>query len=255
MSVMRSTERDSSRLRFAHIGGYRTSSATQCKLRRVTGTKGLLAADRRVCVCQWPMRVHPAVAHIAPFDAHPGRAWPFIPHPEVAILRQGYGTWGSPIEGLARVMGQGLRPPAGPLLSAGGRADAGCRATVRPLAAARGFRPRTGARSATVLACTARPSVPPIRTLLTRQRPCDGQELIPRPTSHSGPADGGRRGVWAFRRRPSAAARRRRSASILAVWVVPRRRKAAHRDVRIAMFATAAQCRQGRRWPAACRQS
>jgi hypothetical protein len=33
----------------AHSGGYRTSSATKCKLRRVTGGWWLLVADRRVC--------------------------------------------------------------------------------------------------------------------------------------------------------------------------------------------------------------
>jgi len=35
--------------------GYRTSSATQCKLRRVTGKWWLIAADCRLCACQWPV--------------------------------------------------------------------------------------------------------------------------------------------------------------------------------------------------------
>ena len=40
---------------------------------------------------------------------------------------------------------------------------------------------------------------------------------------------GGRRGIWAFSCRPSAAVRRGRTGSILAVSAVPRRRKASHR--------------------------
>src|SRR5262249_30367714 len=123
-----------------------------------------------------------------------------------------------------------------------------------PAAARAGARPTPPPRAATGPPPPARPGAPPIRTRLTRQRPGDGQELIPRRTGHSGPAGGGRRGVWAFRRRPSAAARRRRSGSILAVSVVPRRRKAAHRCARRAILATAARCRRGRRWPAACRR-
>jgi len=168
----------------------------------------------------------------------------------------------------ARELGSGF-PDRGPCSGHGGRACAhrpgrcsrlavvltlAAAPPARPLAAARGVRPTHRCRSATVPVCMARPSVPPIRRLLTRQRPGDDQELIPRRTSHSGPAGGGRRGVRAFMRRPSAAARRRRSGSILAVSVVPRRYKAAHRDVRIATLATAARCRRGRRWPAACRR-
>ena len=78
--------------------------------------------------------------------------------------------------------------------------------------------------------------------------------LISRRAGHSGLSGGGRRGVWAFSRRPSAAVRRRRSGSILAVSVVPRRRKAAHRCARIAILATAARCRRSCRRPAACRR-
>ena len=209
----------------------------------------------RVCVCQWPMRVRAAVAHIAQFGAHPGRAWPFMPHPRICHSAPGIWDLGSLIEGLARVMGAGPAPT--------GRAVANRLAVVLtlaaappawPLTAARGVRPSHRRRSATVPACTAGPSLPPIRDAVDTSAPRDGQELIPKRTNHSGPADRGRRGVWAFRRRPSAAVRRRRSGSILAVSVVRRRRKAAHRCARRAMFATAARCRRGRRWPAACRR-
>src|SRR5215469_8036855 len=61
-------------------------------------------------------------------------------------------------------------------------------------------------------------------------------------------------GVWAFSHRPSAAGRRGRTGSILAVSVVPRRRKAPRRDARIEILATAVRCRRRWRWPAACRR-
>ncbi len=77
---------------------------------------------------------------------------------------------------------------------------------------------------------------------------------ISRRAGHSGLSGGGRPVSGAFTRRLSAAVRRRRSGSILAVSVVPRRRKAAHRYARIAILATAARCRCSCRRPAACRR-
>ena len=56
----------------------------------------------------------------------------------------------------------------GPLLSAGGGADAGCRAPGRSLPReVSGQRTGADAASASVPVCTARPGVLPIRTLLT----------------------------------------------------------------------------------------
>jgi IS5 family transposase len=62
-----------------------------------------------------------------------------------------------------------------------------------------------------------------------RPQPGQDQELLPGRSGRSGLSKGGRRGIWAFSCRPSAAVRRRRTGSILAASVVPRRRKAAHR--------------------------
>ena len=87
-------------------------------------------------------------------------------------------------------------------------------------------------RRGLTVSCTARPSVPPIRTLLTRSAPPgDGQELISRRAGHSGlsAAAVAAGGIWTFSRRPSAAVRRRRIGAILGMSVVPRRRKARNR--------------------------
>jgi hypothetical protein len=130
---------------------------------------------------------------ITPFGAHPvvrGRSCltpnlPFCP-----------GIWDliSLIDGCAPDHAAACARPAGPLLSAGGGADAGS--------------------------------------------PGNGQELIPRRAGHSVLSGGGRRGVWAFSRRLSAAVRRRRTDSILAASVIPRSRKALRRPARTAMVAT-----------------
>ena len=163
------------------------------------------------------------------------------------------GIWGvgSLIEGLLMIMGGPAPILAGPYPSAGGDADAGLtrRGSGRSLP-----REVSGQRAGAPPYCPAQPG--PVRRrsgcCCHGQRPADGQELIPRLAGPSGLSGGGRRGVWAFTRRPSVAVRRRRSGSILALSVVPRRRKAAHTCVRIAILATAARCRRGRRWPAAC---
>src|SRR5215472_3649433 len=83
----------------------------------------------------------------------------------------------------------------------------------------------------------------PVRTLTPRSGPLPA----PEPGRLEIFCDAAFRG---FRRRPSAAVRRRCSGSILAVSVVRRRRKAAHRCARIAILATAARCHRRRRWPA-----
>jgi hypothetical protein len=212
-------------------------------------------SDRRLRVLRWRTEEHRDSAQITPFGAHPGRAWPSMPRPELAILRQGCDL-GSLIEGLAPGQGRACAHPAGLLLSAGGGADAGCRATCQ-VACCRARWPASAPAPGAppVPACTARPGVPPIRTLSTTvSAPGDGQELTSRRAGHSGLGGGGRRGVWSFSRRLSAAVRRGRTGSILAASVVPRRRKAPHRPARRAMAATAVLSRRRRRWPAVCRR-
>jgi len=159
--------------------------------------------------------------------------------------------------------GRGLRPRGWAVAIGWGGADAGCcaigqvaRCRARcPASAPAPVITLTGAdaASAPVPACAARPKCAADQDAVDYgQRPGDGQELISRRAGHCGLSGGGRRGVWAFSRRLSAVVRRRRSGSILAVSVVPRRRKAPHRDARIAILATAARCRRRLRWPAAC---
>ena len=105
------------------------------------------------------------------------------------------------------VMGAGpCAYPAGPLLPAGGGADAGCRA-ARRVARCRARCPASepapvitpngaDAASAPVPACTARPSVPPIRMLFDYgQPPAMVTNLISRRAGHSGLSGGGRRGA------------------------------------------------------------
>jgi hypothetical protein len=175
------------------------------------------------------------------------------------------GIWnlGSLIEGLAHGHRGGLRLSRWAAsyrlavvltLAAAPRRVARCGARCPASAPAPSITPPAPAGERPVPVCTARPGVPPTRTLLRRPAVGDGQALIPRRAGHSGLSGGGRRGVRAFSRRPSAAVRRRRTGSILAVSVVPRRGKAPHRDARIAIPATAARCRRRRRWPAACRR-
>jgi len=70
---------------------------------------------------------------------------------------------------------------------------------------------------------------PPIRTLLRRPAPRRWSGPYTKTGWSLRPERRWPAGVWAFRRRLSAAVHRRRSGSILVVSVVPRRRKAAHR--------------------------
>jgi len=159
--------------------------------------------------------------------------------------------------------GRGLRPPGWPLAIGWPwcrcwlpRRVARYRARYPASAPAPVIAPiGAGARERPVPACTGQAQCAADQDAVDHaSTPGDGQELISRRAGRSGRSDGGRQGVWAFSRRPSAAIRRGRSGSILAVSVVPRRRTAPRRDARGAILATAARCRRRLRWPAACRR-